>query len=371
MSLSSLMRGHTASRGSRCDDPAERPFSGAPDVGFRHTGGTEVCSARRLSVGAAPCLTSRRQLAHTLRPTSNLSDFTLTERHRSGLRAADAGERPPFELTTAGRPLCEDLAALPEDAEYVATRGNAAGLARLPVAPHIFALWATAVTPALVRTLPTIPGLRALSLYQIGKADLGPLAGLASVEHLLISWAHHLVDLSWLARLPKLRTLYLDDLKRVDLDTLPGLPALRALHLGGGMWSTLKVASFAPLRRVPNLRYLQLSNVKPIDGSLEPLAALRGLRELLAPNVFEVEECARLSAALPGVDGRILGAIFAEASLAADGRPLFQCERCGGPRLMLTGRPAAQLCPRCDAARIAKRVARWEIARASATAGAT
>lgn len=286
------------------------------------------------------------------------------------MRAADAGERPLFELTLAERPLSENLATVPDDAEYVATDGHARGLARLRELPELVAVWATAVTPALVRTLAELPSLRILSLYQIGKTDLEPLAALASVEHLLISWAPHLVDLSWLARLPKLRTLYLNDLRRADLETLPGLPALQALHVGGGMWSALKVPSFAPLRRTPNLRYLYLSNVRPVDGSLEPLAALRNLRELFAPNYFAVEECARLSARLPGVDGPILHPIFSEASLDADGRPLFPCGTCGGPRLMLTGRPAAVLCPRCDAVRIAKRISRWEIARAAAIAAA-
>ena len=301
---------------------------------------------------------------------SHLSDFTLTDRHRAGLRAADAGERPLFELTIAERPLCENLATVPDDAEYVATDGHAKGLARLGELPDLAAVWATAMTPALVRTLLDVPRLRILSLYQIGKTGLEPLAALASVEHLLISWAPHLVDLSWLAGLSGLRTLYLNDLRRPDLETLPQLPALQALHIGGGMWSTLKVPSFAPLRRIPNLRYLDLSNVRPVDGSLEPLAALRKLRELFAPNFFAVEECARLSAALPGVDCPILHPIFSDASLDADGRPLFPCDACGGPRLMLTGRPAAVLCPRCDATRIAKRVSRWEIAHAAGIAGA-
>ena len=307
----------------------------------------------------------------TQTPTdSHLSDFTLTERHRGGLRAADAGERPPFEFTTAGRPLCEDLAVLPEDAEYVATSGKVKDLARLAGAPNLIALWATDVTPALVRILSAAPRLRVVSLYETGKTDLAPVGAVASVEHLLITWAPHLVDLSWLARLPRLRTLYLNDLKRADLETLPQLPALQALHIGGVMWSTLKVASLAPLQRVPNLRYLYLSNIKPVDRSLEPLMALGTLHQLIAPNFFEVEACARLSAALPGVDGRILRPIFVEASVDADGRPAFPCDNCGGPRLMLTGRPAAVLCPRCDAARIAKRVSRWEIARAAAIAAA-
>jgi hypothetical protein len=196
------------------------------------------------------------------------------------------------------------------------------------------------------------------------------LGDLTSLEHLLVRWANHLSDLSWLDRLPHLRTLYLEDMNRLDLDTLPELRTLEALHVGGGMWSTLKVSSLAPLTRLPALRHLTLSNVKPLDGSLVPLHALTELRQLSLPNFFAVEECARLAAALPHTRGRILGPIYTEPSTRAKGSPAFACARCGGPRVMLTGRPALLLCPSCDAARIAKRVARWEIARTSPVARA-
>ena len=293
-----------------------------------------------------------------------MSPFSISDRLADGLRAADAGTRPVFELAAAGHPLCDDLATVPANAEYISIQGTAAGLSWLTTAPRLTAVWASAVTPQLLRALAGAAQLRALSLYDVGKTDLAPVGQLSTVEHLLIGWAPHLVDVSWLRHLPKLRTLYLEDMKHLDLETLPELPHLQALHIGGGMWSTLKVGSFAPLGRAPNLRYLALSNVRSADGSLASLASLTHLRELLVPNFFSVEECAHLAASLPDVDGQILRPIFMEAKDDALGKATFPCGKCGGSRLMLTGRPALMLCPQCDAARIAKRVARWEVARA-------
>ena len=254
---------------------------------------------------------------------------------------------------------------LPADAVFVATRGTAANLDRLATAACIEAVWASPVTSALLRILSRVPRLRAVYLYNAGKVDFTPLGELTSVEHLLIAWAKQLSDLSWLDRLPNLRTLYLEDMKRLDLDTLPALPKLQALQIGGTMWSTLEVPSLEPLARLPALQYLALSNMKPFDGSLAPLHTLSGLRELSLPNFFAVEECARLAAALPGTSGRVLTPFYMEPNTNANGAYAFPCKKCGGPRLMLTGRPASILCPTCDAARITKRVVRWETARAA------
>jgi hypothetical protein len=172
--------------------------------------------------------------------------------------------------------------------------------------------------------------LRAVYLCKAGKVDLSSLGELKSVEHVLVSWANHLSDLSWLSRLPRLRTLYLDDMKTLDLATLPELPRLEALHVGGGMTSALKLSSLGPLARLRNLRHLTLSNVRPRDGSLAPLHVLTGLRELFLPNFFEVEECARLAAALPETSGPRPHAVLHRAEQAG-GRgprvPLCQLRR--------------------------------------------
>lgn len=280
------------------------------------------------------------------------------------MRESGDEPRPLHELIRPRRPIQDDLSALPADAIFVATRGTAANLERLAEATRIEVVWASPVTQALLDILTRLPRLRAVYLLNAGKVDFAPLGRLISVEHLLISWAKQLSDVSWLDQLPKLRTLYLEDMKRLDLDTLPALPKLQALQIGGTMWSRLDVRSLEPLARLPALQYLALSNMKPLDGSLTPLHALTALRELSLPNFFEVEECARLAAALPHTRGSVLTPFYMEPNTRSNGSYTFPCKRCGGPRLMLTGRPRSILCPACDATRIARRVARWEVARA-------
>jgi hypothetical protein len=292
----------------------------------------------------------------------SVTEFTLYQRLVTGLDEAAKSGRVLYELVLPDRPLIEDISGLPASAAFLRTRGTPAPLERLTAATGLTALWASRPGIGLLRATARLPRLRAAYLHDLGPEDIEPLAGSGSLQHLLVSRAPHQIDLSCLAAIPALRTLYLDDLKRVDLETLPPLQRVTALHLAGGMWSTLKVASLAPIERLPGLRYLTLANVRPADGSLAPLAKLRRLRELQLPNFLAVEEHARLAAALPSVSGRALTPFFAEPAHDPRGDPVFPCGRCGRPRAMMTGRPAARLCPACDATKIARRVARWEVA---------
>ena len=161
----------------------------------------------------------------------------------------------------------------------------------------------------------------------------------------MLSWAPQLVDLSFLQDLPALRTIYLEDMKRVDLTTLPSLPEVTGFHLGGGMWSTLKIQSLEPLTRLPRLRYLCLSNVRPVDAQLRSLSELRELRDLYLPNFFELEEVARLAGALPNVVSDTLTPVFARWQGDLPASAPYRCVRCGGTREMMTGKPASLLCP--------------------------
>ena len=227
------------------------------------------------------------------------------------LAAALAPAAPRLTFPALGSAPLGDLAGAPRNAEFLAVSGRTAGLDALPEFPGLSGVWATGLIDRLVRALAAAPRLRALWLYQVGRADLSPLGALVGLEHLSVAWAPRLVDLGWLARLGGLRTLYVDDAPRLDLATLPALPSVRSLHLGGGMDAPLRVASLAPLGRAPELGALSLANVRVADGSLAPLAALGRLRHLHAPNVFAVEESARLAAARPDVAGAIMGPIYA------------------------------------------------------------
>lgn len=263
--------------------------------------------------------------------------------------------------------MSEDLTDVPLNAKYLALRGKSRGLARLRQLTSIEVLWASGITSELLDELPSLPRLRALNLYQVGRTDLSAVGRLASVEHLLIGWANHLVDISWLEQLPRLRTLVIEDAQRLNLETLPQLPALEAFQLCGGIWTILKLPSLNPLRRLPALKYLFLNGLTVQDGSLHPLGDLASLRTLQTANIFSVEESAWLAAQHPDLQSPVLRPIFEELKADAQGHAVFLCPICGEPKVMPTMRRAPLWCPRCDAARIRKHVAKWEAARANAT----
>lgn len=292
-------------------------------------------------------------------------DFSPSAELASGLQRDPEDGRPLYELVVPRRPIVEDLALAPTTATFAATRGTAVHMERIPELSHLQAIWANPASISLFRAAARAPALRALYVCHFRRLAEVPLAGAPALQHLMLGWAPQLVDLTFLQDLPALRTVYLEDMKRVDLATLPHLPKLTGFHLGGGMWSALKVESLAPLSRLPGLRYLRLSNVRPTDGQLRPLSELRELRELYLPNFFELEEVARLAGALPNVASNTLTPVFAsrEGGLPASGP--YLCPKCGGTREMMTGRPVSLLCSVCDATKYRRRIARWEAARAS------
>jgi hypothetical protein len=157
----------------------------------------------------------------------------LPDRLASSLAIADSGHAPLLGLATAGGDLCEDLSDVPRGARYLALRGKARGLAQLTHMHALEVVWASGVTPSLLEALASVPQLRALNLYQIGRTELAAVRSLRGLEHLLIGWANHLTDVSWLAELPRLTTLVIEDTPRLDLGTLPPHLGFRHCSLGG------------------------------------------------------------------------------------------------------------------------------------------
>lgn len=293
------------------------------------------------------------------------TQFTPSPTLAEGLARSSEDGRPLYELVVPRRDLINDVSLAPDDATFIAINGVARNLPRIAGLTKLEALWTNNASTGLFDAARKAPSLRAIYVYQFKQLAHVSLGGAPKLEHLMLSWAPKLVDLSFLTELPALRTVYLEDMKRLGISTLPELPHVTGLHIGGGMWSTLKFDSLEPITRLPGLRYLRLSNARPVDGRLEPLSRLRHLRELDLPNFFELEEVARLSGALPGIRSNTLGPVFApvQGGVLPAHSP-YLCERCGGRRQMMTGKPASLLCPTCDEKKIQRRIARWEIARA-------
>lgn len=302
----------------------------------------------------------------SLTTPGSTDDFSPSPTLALGLARAAEGGRPLYELVVPRREIIEDVNDAPLDATFLATRGTANAIDRLAELPNLQALWANPATPELFHACARAPALRALYVSHFKRISEISLSGAEKLEHLMLRWAPNLVDLDFLRELPNLRTVYLEDMKRIDLSTLPELPRVTGFHLGGGMWAPMKVDSLEPLLRMPNLRHLTLSNVRTLDGKLEAVSKLKKLKELNLPNFFELEEVARLAGALPGIVSNTLTPVYGLADRKYPASPPYLCEECGGTRRMMTGKPASYMCPECDRVKYKKRVARWEIARAAA-----
>ena len=126
------------------------------------------------------------------------------------------------------------------------------------------------------------------------------------------------------------------------------------------MWTAARVPNLVPLRKLQNLRSLQLAGVRVADGSLLPLTSLTNLRFLTLSNWFRTEEFAELAVAFPEIEGGSFESMWWVPPHPAKPGEFDLCKRCKAfkPGLSI-GKPMRQLCPRCDEAAIAKFSTRW------------
>jgi Leucine-rich repeat (LRR) protein len=130
--------------------------------------------------------------------------------------------------------------------------------------------------------------------------DLSSLELLSNTERIYLCWNTKASKLWDLSKNANLKSLSIEDFKRLnDLEPLQYCRTLEELRLSGGIWNTLKLDTLEPLKKLTNLRYLSLTNIRVKDESLEPLTHLSKLEELIISNQFPAEEYARLSVALP------------------------------------------------------------------------
>ena len=244
-------------------------------------------------------------------------DITGAEIH--GLADKDFAPLRALKTLRCLRAVCDT----PKQYEIV---GSLADLRRLAL-DHCGAIGLTA--------LGGLPTLSALSLFALKAASLRGVEALPALAHLRVEHVPKITSLDPLGACRSLRWLW--------MSTPPGWDASR---------KTVKVESLAPLSQVATLEFLTLMGVEPRDASLQPLARLSRLKQLQFSHVFTVPmaEYARLAAALPNTSGDCL-----RASHALNVRMV--CPRCKEADLVVLTAPRprtkAQLCPRCDASKLA------------------
>ena len=201
-------------------------------------------------------------------------------------------------------------------------------------------------------------GLRTLRIKWSSIGSLERIADLASLEALSLGSSTKVESIEPLATLSSLQVLELENLKRIsDFSPLARLTGLRSLSVTGSMWSRQTVDSLEPFARMTWLESLSVDTAH--IRSLRPLARLRGLKTLHLGGRLPYTEYAWLAAKLPDTECQWF-APYLSLSFGP-------CPRCkSGTRVMVTGRGKPVLCRACDAEKLAKHVAMFELARSAA-----
>lgn len=238
-----------------------------------------------------------------------------------------------------------------------------AWIARLPTlrdVRHLRIPWQ--VNQALFDAVCSMRGLHTLRIKWSSVRRLDRIAELASLQVLSLGSSTKVESIEPLAQLTSLQVLELENLKRIsDFTPLVRLTSLRSLTVTGSMWTRQAVDSLDPFARMTWLESLAVdtSHVR----SLRPLAALRNLKSLRLGGRLPYTEYAWLAARLPATECQWF-APYLELSFGA-------CDKCRREtRVMVTGRGKPVLCRHCDAAKLARHVAMFELARLSALAEA-
>jgi len=212
----------------------------------------------------------------------------------------------------------------------------------------------------VVSARPDILSARALELTAVRDTDIAFLRDNLNLRVLYLMEPHtlqgaaalpHVRELV-LLHIPKIRSLEplaaLHDLEILTISTLPSWDASR---------KCLEIESLQPLQELTNLRALNLTGVRPVQGGLRPLQALKGLRRLEISHVYDflLEDYAELAAHLPDTAGACLQPCFSMGFA-------MPCRKCGRQTVFLTGpRPRRRryLCLSCDRHLLEDHIARW------------
>ena len=246
----------------------------------------------------------------------------------------------------------DDVAKAPEDAISVRLVSKAKGIDGLRSLKALKSLWCFKIDARSLAAICDCPSLESLYIDGVNTGDLRPLKRLVALKILNLEGCSKVSSFDAIAELDTLEGLAITHFKNVrDLSPLSRLTRLRALAVAGSIWTTMRVETLRPLAALHQLEFLHLTNIKPDDGSLEPLANLTRLRALDLANFYSTSEMGSLARRLPATECSWFKPYVELASL--------RCEKCGGAKVMLTGKGAPTVCPQCDQSRMEKHMREW------------
>jgi hypothetical protein len=162
--------------------------------------------------------------------------------------------------------------------------------------------------------LESVSRLRYLKRLRITHArpkDIEFIKALINLEELVLEYVSGFSDLSPLSKLPKLKSIHFENLRRVsDFKGLSGLNNLRYLKIDGTFDWKQPILNFEFLYGLPNLEIFALGQVinKTPYPALLPVLSLNQLKCFrVSWTMLQAEEYALLEVGLPNVEGTLRG----------------------------------------------------------------
>jgi len=162
-------------------------------------------------------------------------------------------------------------------------------------------------SPEQLEAISKLSNLKRLRITHARPKEIDFIRPLTAVEELVLEYVSGFADLSPLQSLATLRSLHLENLRKVhDFSGLSGIPSLKYLSIDGTLDWKQPIDDFEFLRGLPSLEVLafgQIINKTPFPAAL-PLLTLKKLKRLrLTWNMLPTAEYALLEVGLPGVAG--------------------------------------------------------------------
>jgi hypothetical protein len=158
-----------------------------------------------------------------------------------------------------------------------------------------------------VQVTPKLAQLKRLRVTFFRTPDIEFIGDLPNLEELILEYVSGFSGLTPLSRLTKLKSLHLENLRRVsNFDGLCELNSLRYLHIDGTLDWNQPIDNFEFLKGLPNLEVFSLGFVitKTEYPAFLPILHLKKLQKIkVGRATFKTREYAFLQAALPNIEG--------------------------------------------------------------------
>ncbi len=158
-----------------------------------------------------------------------------------------------------------------------------------------------------VEKVQQLKSLKRLRVTFFRAKDIEFVGNLYNLEEVILEYVSGFSDLSPLQRLTKLRSLHLENLRRVSsFDGLKGINSLRYLHIDGTVDWNQPIDDFTFLTELLNIEVFSLGFItsKTEFPAFLPVLSLKKIRKIkIGRATFKTNEYAFLQVALPQVEG--------------------------------------------------------------------